>query len=68
MQADQSEQTVYARGDLKEIGAKMERFRQEGEYRAAALDSVRELTCLLSTQACKPLLVVTQNKKIKYNI
>ena len=40
-------------------GAKTERFRQRGKYGTAALDSLRELVCI---KACKPPLVVTQNK------
>ena len=35
------EDWVFKRGGLKEIGAKTERFSQRGEYRAAALDSMR---------------------------
>ena len=35
---------------------------QRGEYRAAGLDSMRQLLCFLSTKAYKYILVVTQNK------
>ena len=32
------------------------------------LDSMRKLVCLLSIEACKPILVVTQNTIIKLKI
>ena len=36
-------------------------FQTEGEYRAAALDSMRKRLCFLSTEACNHIVVVTQN-------
>ena len=54
---------------LKETGAKTEtEFQTEGEYSSAALDSVRKSMCFLSTKACKPILVLTQNKIINLKI
>ena len=40
-------------------------FKTEGESSDAAEDSVRKLMCFVSTQAFKPILIVTQNKIMK---
>lgn len=34
-----------------------------GGWKAAAVDSLRELMCFWSIKVCKPILLVTQNKK-----
>ena len=47
-------------GELKKEELKQKAFQKE--ERAAALDSMRNPMCFSSTKACKPILVVTQNK------
>ena len=45
------------------VWAKTERFQTEGEYSAAALNSMRQLICFSSIiRPCKPILVLTQNE------
>lgn len=48
-------------GVLKEAGAKTA-FQTEGEYKAAALDSMRELMCCLNITDCKPISVTPKIK------
>lgn len=37
------------------------------EYRAAAVDSMKKPMCFFSIKACKPILVVAQNKTEREN-
>ena len=46
---------------LKETGAKTERFRQKGNTVLQA-GHMRKRICFLSTKACEPILIATQNK------
>ena len=51
---------------IQEVGLKIQELRQSvsdwREYRGAAVDSMRKLTCFLNIKACKTILIVTQNK------
>lgn len=58
--ADQSEETKYGGGGLKEAGAETER-----EQNAAAMDSVKQI-CILNIKARKSPLVVAQNKNDRH--